>query len=264
MSTRPRGTGLAGGWLAVGWLAVGWLAAGAGCRAVAPPPMVALHGDTAAAPPGAITALVVVGVAGQVFGGNGIGVALRVERQETRRTAAGLELTGGRGDDGYDTRWLVAARAYGKTTPLGRSWVSATYGGGVSVMDTGMIALSAHAGGAASYPNRYVAPVLGAGLAAAVPVRRGAPFPRPIAFEVEPEATEADDAPCPPTCAARRRSTRREAGELPVAELYGYAHGGLVFGNRVSLDLGAAVPIRTDQRWIMALGVAGAYRRDAD
>ena len=61
----------------------------AACKPLPPAPMVALHDSTAAAPVDTTTALVVVGLAGEVFGGDGLGVGFRLERQVTARTALG-------------------------------------------------------------------------------------------------------------------------------------------------------------------------------
>jgi hypothetical protein len=160
----------------------------AGCRALPPPPVVAFHGETAAAPRGSTTAMIVIGVAGQILGGDGYGLALRVEHQETTRTALGIELTGGRGLEGQRVgmrgeergprprHWLVAVRGYGRGTPRDERFVALTYGAGVSVMDMGLVTLTAHGGGALGYANEHASPFLGFGAAAALPLRRGRPW----------------------------------------------------------------------------------------
>jgi hypothetical protein len=172
----------------LGLLAVVLVVVLAGCRALPPPPVVAFHGETAAAPRGSTTAMIVVGVAGQILGGDGYGLALRVEHQETARTALGIELTGGRGQEGGSVRvrgeareapprhWLVAVRGYGRGTPRDERFVALTYGAGLSVMDMGLVTLTAHGGGAFGYANEHASPYLGLGAAVALPLRRGRPW----------------------------------------------------------------------------------------
>ena len=224
--------------------------AAGGCRAMAPPPLLPAHTGTAAAPVGATTAMIVVGVYSQfLFGGDGVGLALRVEHQHTERTAAGVELGGGRGKEdlglglgkaalegrraeGERRHWLIAARGYARFSA--RDWLAATYGAGLSVMDTGALTLSAHGGSSLSYTNDYFVPVLSLGAAAAWPVLRGAPYgdtPARPRFDVFPYAT---------------------AGfVVPIGST----------GNRLSAELGVAVPLRTEGS-VLSLSVADAHQLD--
>ncbi|MBA3461228.1 MAG: hypothetical protein H0T46_14790 [Deltaproteobacteria bacterium] len=147
-----------------------------GCKVIPPPPMIPLHGTTAADAKGETSVLVIAGFVSQGLGGGGIGLAVRVQHQQTERSALGLELTAGRGD-ADDTRiWLVALRGYGRGTPRSRDWVAITYGAGVSVLNTGMTTLSAHGGAAVAWINDYWQPYLHAGFALAVPVNQGDSF----------------------------------------------------------------------------------------
>ncbi len=223
----------------------------AGCTAIAPPPMVAFHGDTTAAPVDTTVAMLVVGVAGELLGPDGWGVAVRVERQQTARTTVGGELTGGRGPHGEDgRRWLLALRGYGRVTPGAADYVAATYGLGVSVMDVGLITLTGHAGGAVSYPNDYVAPFLQLSAAFALPLRRGRRWGDKIFGGM---------------CLACEDSSPTVDEPAPVrAELYVIADGGAVgllgdTGNRISIDLGYALALRADEV-VIAASIADAQR----
>jgi hypothetical protein len=148
----------------------------AGCKVVPPPPMIAMQGTTAAAPRGETSVLIVVGVVSQVLGGGGIGMALRVQHQQTERTALGAELTAGRGEADDTRLWLFALRGYGRLTPRTHDWVAINYGAGISVLSTGMTTLTAHGSGAVAWINDYWQPYLSLGLALAVPLNQGESF----------------------------------------------------------------------------------------
>src|SRR5438445_5463041 len=100
-----------------------FIACFAACHPLAPPPVMAPHAPTEPNEQGAVTAIVAIGTVDQYFGGDGWGIALRVERQETSRTTIGGELTGGRGSEGQYAdgtsfrQSLIALRAYGRTSP---------------------------------------------------------------------------------------------------------------------------------------------------
>lgn len=217
-------------------LAAGVVAIGA-CRPLPPAPMMAMHDDTSAAREGATTATLILGIAGELLGGDGIGVAVRVERQATDTTALGGELTAGRGDvSGGELRhlWLVAARAYGRATNA--EITGAHYGLGLARLSSGMVTGTIFGGVALSYPNDYVAPYAQLGLALAVPFIRGEAF--------------GDDHP-------PRRA---------VTELFTYADVGALghigdTGQRLSLDLGAAIGWRNGAT-LMALSIADGQRFD--
>lgn len=213
-----------------------------------PPPVVAFHGDTAAAPVDTTTVMLVVGIASQVFAGS-IGVALRAERQVTTRTTAGLELTGGYGESDVPEgkRWLVGLRGYGRGTPRSRDWVAVTYGAGVSVMDVGLVTVTAHGGAAVSYPNEYAAPFLGTGLALAIPLHQSEGFG--VASVYAPGVNHSPSEP-----------------EKVGRTLYWYVDGGFVglfgdSGNRLSLDVGLIVSLFSDHG-LYSISLADAQRFD--
>lgn len=213
----------------------------AACKPLPPAPLVALHDDTAAAPVDTTTALVVVGIAGELFA-SGVGAAIRVERQVTSRTAIGGELMVGRGDgDDEDPRvWVVAARGFGHGTPRAHDWVALTYGLGLAWMSTGLVSATVHGGGALSYPNGYGTPYLQLGLAPVVVLRPGRPMGDGPAL----------GAPDPP------RSPRSD-----VFWLVDVGAVGLVgdTGNRLSIDLGMAGAMIVDDG-VFALSVADGQR----
>ena len=221
------------------------------CRPMAPPPAVAFHGDTAAAPVDTTTVMLVLGMVTQGLTG-GVGVALRAERQVTTRTTAGLELTGGYGESDVPEgkRWLVGLRGYGRGTPRSRDWVAVTYGAGISVMDVGLVTVTAHAGGAVSYPNDYAAPFLGAGLALAIPLHQS-------------ERYGASPASMPSMHGGQMPPTEPEA---VGRALYWYLDGGFVAllgdtGNRLSLDVGVLSSLFSDHG-LYSLSIAEAQRFD--
>jgi hypothetical protein len=153
-----------------------------GCIAVPPPPLVAMHTDTAADPKGETTVMVVAGVVMQGLGGAGVGFALRIEHQQLARTAVGLELSGGYADTEkrmkapHQEFYAFALRGYGRSQLGAHDWTCATYGLGVAVLTTGMVAVNGHAGLAVSYPNDNVTPLLHVGISHAQPLRGGSDF----------------------------------------------------------------------------------------
>ena len=157
-------------------------AALAACHPVSPPPLIPMHAGTAPRAVDATTVTVVVGVAGELFGGEGWGVAVRAERQVGEDTAAGLQLGGGRGKEGEGKdgaplrHWLVEVRGYGRLGSVDRDWVAGLASFGVSTMDTGLVATTLAVGASVSYPNRYAVPALGVFGAVSVPWRRGGGF----------------------------------------------------------------------------------------
>lgn len=212
----------------------------AACRPLPPAPMLARHADTTAAPDDALTATLVVGVAGELLGGDGLGMAVRVERQVTAGTAVGGEITGGWAkadpDGDHPRMWLVAARGYGQAFGRERDWLAAHYGLGLARLSTGMVTATGFAGAAVSYPNDYVAPYLQAGLALVVPLAQGARF----------------------------GITRDDRGSVVVTEVYTYGDVGALghlgdTGHRLSADLGLAIAWRNDGS-LLALSVAGGHR----
>lgn len=232
----------------------GALVAVAACHPLPPPPMVALHDDTAPAPRGATAALVVVGIAGELLGGDGLGAALRVERQVSDRVAVGGELTGGRGDDGERGRLtLVAARGFAQVAPADHDWVGATVSAGVGVLSSGLVSVAGFGGVAVSYPNGYAAPYLQLGLAPVWVVRRGAGF----GMVRSHGCLACDDhgpAPAP------------DGPDAPRSDVFWTVDVGLVgllgdTGNRVSLDLGLAAAIRASDG-VLALSLGDRQELD--
>lgn len=121
--------------------------------------------------------VVAIGLASQVLGGGGYGAVIRIEHQETDRTALGAEIAIARGvPDGDPDFWLFGLRGYGRTSSLAHDWTAVTYGTGATALTTGLILLQANASGAVSYPSSHFEPYLAAGLALSVPVRDGEPF----------------------------------------------------------------------------------------
>lgn len=202
--------------------------------------------------------MIVVGTAGQLlFGGSGWGIALRVEHQETSRTALGLELSGGRGDQAYNTdrslfrHWLVGLRGYGRRSSSSASDapLAIVYGAGVSLTSTGLVTGTLDGGVAASYVNDHAVPVGMVGMALAVPLRRGRPYAAPP-FEV---------ALGPPEPGITRPRTEYKT---PRTELYLALGLGLVVPvgdtrNQLSLDLSLGRALR-DGSGLGSLSIADA------
>lgn len=220
----------------------------AACRALPPAPVVPLHASTAPEAVDEVTVSLIIGIVMQPLGGAGLGSAIRVERQQTDRTALGGELAIGWAD-ADDTRfWMIALRGYGQGTPRTHDWVAVTYGAGLSVLTTGMVSLQLHGGGAVAYPNDHVVPYLSTGVAASFPLVNGRAFghlrgytgrgawraPREqriagaVPFDFSPEPREERD---------------------PRTELYIYGSIGTAVplgdtGNALSLDFGVAESLR--------------------
>ena len=152
------------------------------CTAVSPPPLIPMHAGTAPGAVDATTVTVVVGVAGELLGGGGWGLALRGERQVRDGTALGLQLGGGRGDEGEldhgqpMRHWLVEVRGYGRLASPTRDWLAGLASVGLTRMDTGLIATTLALGAAVSYPNDHAVPALGGFVAVSKPWLRGDGF----------------------------------------------------------------------------------------
>jgi len=233
----------------------------AGCYVVPPPPLLPLHATTAADERGTTTAMIVVGTAGQLlFGGEGWGIALRVEHQETTRTALGVELSGGRGNQGtFSDRsvfrhWLVGLRGYGRRSSTGPPEDAPPrpgYGAGPSLTASGLVTGTLDGGVAASYVNDYAVPVVMAAAGLAVPLRRGRPFAeRPVELWIGPPEPGMD------------RTSRRTQYKTPRTEIYLVGGLGLVVpvgdtGNQLSLDVSLGRAMR-DHSGIGALSIAEA------
>ncbi len=195
--------------------------------------------------------MVVVGVTGQLLGGDGWGMAVRAERQTRDDLAVGLELTGGRGQEdnhlnGSDRsrHWLVAVRNYGRFASPAHNWIAATGGLSLSVMDTGLVSLAPHLGGAVSYPNQAFVPTLQLSAAVAVPLRRGQPFG---------EQRSADGA----NFGKRPSLTTYWLADVeflvPVAET----------NNALSLNLGAAAGYGDEEGFFVGVSAADQQRFDS-
>ena len=203
--------------------------------------------------------MVVVGTVSQfLWGGDGWGIALRVERQETSRTTIGGELTGGRGSEGqYEDgtifkQALVGLRAYGRTSPSNADEVAIAYGAGLSWLRTGAITATLQTSLIASYPNDHLVPLAALGLALAVPIVHGRAFgDKPVSIGLgEPEPQwDAEGRPSyePP----------KPDYAVPKLDLYLGLDLGVIVpfgdtGNRLSLDIGAAHPMRSRSMLVSA------------
>lgn len=217
------------------------LVVAAACKPLPPAPMVALHRDTAAAPVDSTTAMLIVGIAGELFA-DGVGAAVRIERQATTRTAVGGELTVGRGDGdrAHPHIWMVAARGFGLGTPRDHDWVALTYGAGLAWLSTGLVSATVHAGGAVSYPNAYGTPYLQLGLAPVVVLRAGDPLG-------DPTGPRSDEAPGP------ARSDVFWLADVGAVGVLGAT------GQRLSIDLGLAGALRAGEG-LLELSAADSQR----
>lgn len=243
------------------------MAALAGCKALPPPPILTPHAATPAEPVGATTAMLVFGFAGEALGGGGVGVALRVEHQTTERTAYGVELAGGRGDE-YEhedhttfRQHLVALRGYGRFTPRDAHAFDFTYGAGLSRITSGLVTGSLSGSVETSYANAYAEPLFAVGLATVVPIAKGDVYyerPLDVSFG-EPPLPHGDF----PLFGAALSAAKRTA-LVPHADVVLALDAGLVVplsdtGNRLSLDLGIAYALFTDDT-LLALSAAEAQR----
>jgi hypothetical protein len=218
-----------------------------------PPPLIPMHGTTAADPKGDTTVVVVIGVVSQVLGGSGIGLAVRVQHQQSDRTALGAELTGGRGDADDRRLWLFAFRAYGKLTPATHDWVALTYGAGLSVLDTGMTTATAHAAAAVSYINDYWEPGFAAGLALAVPFNQGDSFGD---MDRDPHDIDAFGARAEQVLLPPRRTGVHTRLYLTLDPNFVVPIGST--GHALSLDFSMATGMAKDSGGLFALSLADA------
>lgn len=224
-----------------------------GCKVIPPPPMIPLHGTTAADAKGETSVLVIAGFVSQALGGGGIGLAVRVQHQHTDRTALGLELTAGRGDADDTRLWLVALRGYGRGTPRSRDWVAITYGAGVSVLNTGMTTLSAHGGAAVAWINDYWQPYFHAGVALAVPVTQGDSF-----GDMDRETADLNGFDRGAMLAPAETSGVRPKLYLTLDPGFAVPIGDT--GHTLSLDLVIASGVRRDSGGLFSLSVADQIR----
>jgi hypothetical protein len=207
---------------------------------------------------------VVIGMAGQLFlGGDGWGVALRLEHQETDAATLGVELSGGRGDQAYFEdrsmfrHWLVGVRGYGRYA-VGDDAIALVSRAGLSLTASGLITGSLHAGAAVSYDNEHAIPVATGALAVAVPLRRGRAFAPPSISFGPPETVHRTHN----VKAVWQRETPHYL--VPSTELYlAFGAGVLVpvgdTGNRLSLDVSVARALR-DVAGLVSLSIADAQR----
>jgi len=218
--------------------------------------MMALHDDTAPAPVDATTTTVVIGIADQVLGGGGWGLALRVEHQLRDHTAVGGEVTAGSGDRPGDDPGriaLVAVRGYGQSASPEHDFAAVTYGIGGGWMSTGMLTLNAFAAAAVSWPNGYANPYLQVGVAPVWVVRTGERF----------GDGQLHVNLCL-TCERHSPEPTRDEPPLVRSDLFWFIDVGLVgvlgdAGARVSADLGGAAAIGADAD-VLVMSAAAAYR----
>ncbi|MEO7097185.1 MAG: hypothetical protein ABI175_28250, partial [Polyangiales bacterium] len=148
----------------------------AACHVSPPPPVLPFHTTTEPDPKGETSLVLVVGGVMQGLGGAGLGVAVRLQHQQTDHTALGLEMAAGHGDGDNTKLSMVAFRGYGRTTVRDYDWLAVTYGAGFSLLSTGMVSVTAHAGTATSYPNDHFVPYLSVSIAVAAPLTQGDDF----------------------------------------------------------------------------------------
>lgn len=243
----------------------------AACHPLPPPPVLAPHAPTEPNEQGAVTAMLVVGLVEEGLGGDGWGVALRIERQETARTTIGGELTGGRGSEGQYAdgttfrQSLIGLRAYGRTSPSHDDELAFSYGGGISWMRTGLVTATLQTSFIASRPSDVLVPLAAVNFALAIPLRHGRAFgekPMHLNFG-EPEPMMRDPAfhdgklvlPDEPTY------------DVPHFDFYLGLDLGLIVpigdtGNALSLDLGAAFATRARKLLLsQSLGESQTFTR---
>jgi hypothetical protein len=171
MSSPPRSAALPSTMVACALVA---------CAPVSPPPLLPMHAGTAPHAVDETTITLVAGVAGELLGGGGWGVALRAERQVDDGTALGLQLGGGRGNEGDAPpplrHMLLELRGYGRLGSVDRDWLAGLASVGVTAMDTGLLATTLAVGVSVSYPNDHAVPALGGFAAVSKPWRRGDGF----------------------------------------------------------------------------------------
>jgi len=229
--------------------------AAAGCKPIPPPPILPAHVSTAPGPRGESTVMLVLGFAGEPLGGGGYGLAVRAEHQETDRTTLGLELGAGYGDRGTighakARHYLVAVRGYGRFSP-DLDWVDLTYSAGLSVMRTGLVTATVHAGAGIGYPNRYVVPTLHGGLALAVPLAHG---------EIYGDGMDVPSL----TMEHAVASSPNPNLTTPTTKLYWYLDPGVVVPIETwtaSVDVGIASPLVGSDDGVISGSVAGGVRR---
>jgi hypothetical protein len=228
------------------YLALTVLGASTSCQVIAPPPTVALHASTGPDQVDATTVMVIVGGMGQyLFGGTGLGLAVRVERQARNDLAIGIDMTGGLGRTGdleHHGHWLLALRSYGRYATPQRPWLAATGGAALSVMDTGMVSVTPHIGAAIGQINDDVVTTLQLSSAVSVPLRRGDEFQQSsnLRGEVRP-------------------------GKRPTTTWYWLADLGFwiplgATRNAVSIDLGVAKAYGTENSLMLIPSVADQQR----
>jgi hypothetical protein len=151
-----------------------------GCKAVTPPPMMMMNASTRPLPEDTTTAMLVLGGEVEIFGSEGLGLVVRVERQVSDNIAVGAQLGGGRGDEGHkdSRRWLGEVRGYARAASTADTWDWASILGsaGLTVLDTGLVAGTLALQGELSYPNDTFVPALGLTLAHSALLREGDPF----------------------------------------------------------------------------------------
>lgn len=212
-----------------------------------------LHDTTAAGAQGETSVVFVVGLVTQALGGAGLGVAVRVQRQETERTLLGAELAVGRGEADDTKLWLFALRGYGKLTPRTRDYIAFHYGAGLSVLSTGMTTLSAHGASQVAWINDYWQPYVATGLALSVPIIHGRPFGD---MEGRPEY-DADDKPL---FVGQAAETAPLHTRLYLTLVPGFAVPIGDTGHMLSLDAGLATSINGKNSGFVALSVADLIR----
>jgi hypothetical protein len=155
-------------------------AACSACRVVSPPPMMLMGAGTQPLPERTTTAMVLVAGEAELFGSEGLGLVVRVERQVSANVAAGGQLGFGKGNEGRkdSSHWLGEVRGYARAASTDGTWDWASILGsaGLTLMDTGLVAGTLALQGELSYPNSKFIPALAITVATSRPLRTGDPF----------------------------------------------------------------------------------------
>jgi hypothetical protein len=161
---------------------------GAGCTAVAPPPVIPRHATTAPMAEGEVSAMVILGLGTTIFGGGGWGVEARVTWQTEEEAALGAGLSVAHlaaesvsygdqdGSRGEKKHTIFSLRGFGAWNPFG-DWNAFTGGVGLAAGTSGYKGLTLDAGvaGALNAGGRAI-PHLDLAFAASIPLDPGGPW----------------------------------------------------------------------------------------
>jgi hypothetical protein len=239
---------------------------GTACKPLPPPPVLPTHAGPDASPEGTTTVMLVVGMAGAILGGGGVGVAGRVEYQATDDTTLGVELTGGVGgkllrdsERNAFRSGLIGARGYGRLSLMDHAAV--TYGAGLAVLGSGALTAQMHGGMLVAYTNDNAVPVAQLSFALAVPIIEGRAF-----YDDHPLVARRPLPGVAPEVPHRRANALfpppENQARVPRTELFVATDVGVIIPtgdtNRLSLDFGFAWATRAKDL-VVSLNAADAY-----